>query len=254
MATAAQILQYRNALGDLTTLAISELSSVLRALEGADPVMVRNTLIEAFPAVIGPYVNAAGELTATWYEDLRREAFATPYFAAAAGSLNAEKVDGLVRWGVRPLFGESDASPLSLIGGGVQRMVVGAARDTIDFNARRDVESVSWARVARPDACEFCKMLAGRGAVYRSEAAAGSVLGRGVDPSVTAGRRGGQGGGLRARGSRAIGSSDYHDFCNCTAVPTYYRLETRRINVRGFIRDQSVLVPIGETPPLELAA
>lgn len=251
MATQSQILDYRNAVQDVSTLAISELSSVLSALDGTDPVTVRNTLIEVFPEVIGPYVTTAGELTATWYEDLRAEAFASTYLAEVASDLNPAQVEGLVRWGVRPLFGESDSTTLSLIGGGVQRMVAGAGRDTIDLNARRDAASVSWARVAQPDACEFCKMLAGRGSVYRSEAAAGMVIGRGVDPSQTAGRAGGQGRGVKARGSREVGADKFHDFCRCTAVPTFYEIGTY-VNSRG--REVPALVPIGESPPEELAA
>ena len=165
--------------------------------------------------------------------------------------LNPGKIEGLVRWGVRPLFDQSESTPLSLIGGGVQRMVAGAARNTIDANARRDVASVAWSRVAQPDACEFCKMLAGRGAVYRSEAAAGMVIGRGVDPSQTAGRAGGQGRGVKARGSREVGADKFHDFCRCTAVPTFYEIGTY-VDSRG--REVPALVPIGESPPLELAA
>ena|GEM_PF-3127058 len=252
MATASQVLEFRNAMDDLSTLAVRDLAAFLATVDGAQPVRVRNDLIDAFPEVVGPYVSASGELTATWYEDLRGEAFATAYTARAVTDLNPQKVDGLVRWGVRPLFGVSDSTPLSLIGGGVQRMIAGAARDTIDLNARTDPASVSWARVARPDACEFCKMLAGRGSVYRSEAAAGMVIGRGVDPSQTAGKAGGQGRGVRARGGREVGADKFHDFCRCTAQPTFYDVGSWTNPRTG--RSQAALIPIGETAPAELAA
>lgn len=244
VATVAQVNEYRTALDDLTTLSIADLSAALTALEGADPVLIRRTLIDALPDVVGPYVTSAGELTATWYEDLRAEAFGGTFYATTQSNLTDDRIDSLVRWGVRPLFDQSDSTPLSLIGGGVQRLIAGAARDTIDGNARQDPASVSWARQARPDACEFCTMLAGRGAVYRSREAAGMVIGRGVDPSATAGRRGGQGRGVVGRGNRAIGSDQYHDWCRCTAVPTYYEVATF-INPRTG-RTEPALVPIGE--------
>lgn len=228
MATASEVAAYRSTLDDLTTLAIADLNNALMSLQGSPPVEVRNTLIAAFPELIGPYIVASGELTATWYEDLRRAALGGTMYATASGAVNSEQVNALVRWGVRPLFGQSQSTPLSLIGGGVQRMIAGAGRTTVDVNARRDVASTSWSRVARPGACEFCTMLAGRGAVYRSEAASGMVIGRGVDPSATAGKRGGQGKGVKTRGAgeRALGSPDYHDFCRCVAKPTFYTISS----------------------------
>src|SRR5690606_18440933 len=98
----------------------------------------------------------------------------------------------------------------------------------IDINARQDVETVSWARHARPDACEFCTMLAGRGAVYRSQKTVGAVFGPTREGSAS-------GGQLEAK---------FHDWCRCTAAPTFYRIETQSRSTRGFERDTQVLVPI----------
>lgn len=247
MATASEVAAYRSAIDDLSTLAINDLNNALTALDGSSPVAVRNTLITAFPELIGPYILASGELTATWYEDLRRAALGGTMYATAAGVVSPARVDALVRWGVRPLFGQSDSTVLSLIGGGVQRMIAGAGRDTIDMNARQDVASTSWSRVARPGACDFCTDMAGRGAVYRSKEAAGTVVGAGSDRSGfdADGNRlsGGTGGGVKARGNQAL-ASDFHDFCRCVAKPTFYRVEKRPMTVRGFTRDQDVLVPI----------
>ena len=94
-------------------------------------------------------------------------------------------------------------------------------------------------------------MLAGRGPVYRSAAAAGAVIGRGVDPSIAldengrrrAGYIGGVGGGVRARGAQSLAAS-YHDRCHCVAEPTFYMRERRPMNVNGFTRMENVLVPI----------
>ena len=75
-----------------------------------------------------------------------------------------------------------------LVPGLSQQQVQGiktASRDTILDNVER--EGVKWARYASSTACGFCRMLATRGAVYNSEAAAGRVVGRA--PSLTAGDR-----------------------------------------------------------------
>jgi hypothetical protein len=57
---------------------------------------------------------------------------------------------------------------------------------------------IGYRRVAESGACDFCKMLEGRGAVYLSARSAGQVVGQ----------RG------RIRGTRALGRS-FHDHCRC---------------------------------------
>lgn len=221
MTTLAQVAEYRSTMNELSTLAIADVNAVLRSLEGRDPVEVRNTLIVALPEVVGPYITTSGELTATWYEDLRRAAVGGTFYATALGAVNAQQFEALTRWGVKPLFGEGGSTVLSLLGGGVQRMVAGAGRDTIVGNTQRDRVRVGYARIPRSDCCAFCGMLASRGAVYNSRGSAGGVRGRGVDAAQTAGRRGGQGQGVKARGSRSVGSDKYHDFCRCVAAPVF---------------------------------
>lgn len=49
--------------------------------------------------------------------------------------------------------------------GAASRLVLNAGRDTVTRTAIRD--GAGWQRVASPGACDFCQMLADRGAVYR---------------------------------------------------------------------------------------
>lgn len=229
---------------DLTTLAIADLSRLLNSLRGSRADVVRDTLLEVMPEMLVPYVTAAGELSAVWYEDLRTAAVGGSFQAVTAGDVAPSRMDVLVRWGVKPLYGQSDSTPLSLIGGGIQRIIAGADRATVVANAKRDVVSTSYARVARPGACDWCIDLAGRGDVYRSAEAAGMVIGAGVDPSKTAGKRGGQGKGVQARGKgeRAVGTPDYHDFCRCRAEPTFYYVDAWVNPTTG--REEQALFPI----------
>jgi hypothetical protein len=177
--------------------------------------------MQLLPEVVGPYLTASGDLAGTWYEDLRAASVGGTYYATSSGAVNQARIDSLVRFGVKPLFGQGGSTVLSLIGGGVQRMMAGAGRDTISGNAQRDRVRVGVARIPRPGCCAFCSMLAGRGAVYSSEASAGGVVGRGVSAESTAGKRGGQGRGVKARGNQAIGSSSFHDFCRCVSAPVF---------------------------------
>ncbi|MFF2054120.1 hypothetical protein ACFVU2_21115 [Leifsonia sp. NPDC058194] len=249
MPTMQDIEAYRDTLTALSTRAVDDVGLLLAAVgTDGDPVKIRDLLIDAFPAVIQPYVTASGELSAAWYEDLRHAAVGGEFYATTVANLNADQMAASVRWAVGPLFGQSNSTVLALLSGTTQRAVADAGRNTIDTNARKDVVSTSWSRVARPGACEFCTMLAGRGPVYRSEDAAGVAIGRGVDPSRAfdeSGSRkvGGIGQGVKARGKQAL-AHEYHDDCHCVTKPTFYTRETYTYSVRGYPRTESVLVPI----------
>lgn len=224
MTSQTDVAAYRTALNDLTTLAVNELASALVALKDAKPAVVRDTLIAAFPELIGPYITASGELAATWYEDLRRAAVGGTFYATASGTVNQAQVDALVRWGVRPLYGQSTATVLSLVGGGVQRMIAGAGRDTVIGNIGRERVKVGYARIPKAGCCAFCAMLASRGAVYHSQESAGGVVGAGSTRTGfdESGKRlsGGIGGGIKARGAQHLGDR-YHDWCRCVAAPVF---------------------------------
>jgi hypothetical protein len=228
MATLEQVADFRSAIDDLSTLAISDVNELLTALDGAPPVEVRNALIQLLPEVVGPYVLASSEVAATWYEDLRSAAINGTYYATADGAVNLAQTEALARYGVKPLFGQSQSSVLSLVGGGLQKMVAGASRDTIDANINRDPVLVGYARIPQAGCCSFCGMIASRGAVFRSAASAGTVVGQGVDSSIALdqdgnrrkGYIGGVGGGVKARGVQKLGKK-FHNFCRCVATPVF---------------------------------
>lgn len=87
----------------------------------------------------------------------------------------------------------------------LQRLIMQPARDTVVESAERDPAGARWARVPTgTGTCAFCLVMASRGALYTSRAAASQVVGR----------RG------RPRGSRGLGDR-YHDDCNCVATPLW---------------------------------
>lgn len=219
--TRADVDFYRATVDDLTTLAVRDVNSLLASLSESDPDKLRNLLVATMADVVSPYVVAAGEFAATWYEDLRADAVGGTYYATSATDVNEQQLRATARWAVRPLNGESESTVLSLLGGGVQRLIASAGRNTISTNVMQDRIRVGYARIPRSGCCAFCGMLASRGAVYNSEESATGVVGRGVDAAATAGRSGGQGKGVKARGTRALGSDRYHDFCRCVAAPVF---------------------------------
>ncbi len=88
--------------------------------------------------------------------------------------------------------------------------VMAAGRETVQES------SVRWRRVTDGNPCGFCAMLASRGPVYTSAAAAGGVVGRGMEKSKA--KRPGSAKGVKARGRASLGGQ-YHGHCGCTVEP-----------------------------------
>jgi len=249
MASPAQIEEFRTAQATLVSLGQEQIRDLLSSFSlGSNPAAVRDALLEFFPDFMTAFGDTAAVLGADFY-DLVRD---LPPSAGTVQTVFAQPAkekqsEGVVRWAIGSLFvAEPEWTSFeALLLGAAQRLILQPARGTIDMLSRNDARSgnvaaVSWSRNVHPErakdkkSCDFCIMLAGRGPVYRSQAAAGSVIGRGTDESVAldaAGNRrtgfiGGVGGGIRARGTQELEAS-FHDDCNCTTVPTFYELQDR---------------------------
>lgn len=244
MPSASTIEDFRQASQAVAGLAQAQLRDVLSGFgPGSDPKKVRDLMLRVFPDFMTTFGDTAAVLGADFY-DLMRD------LPPSAGSVRTvlsapakpKQAEGTVRWAAGALFTEEPDWTLfeSQLLGATQRLVLQPARQTVDLMARADVRSgkvdaVAWSRQPNParaksrKSCDFCLMLAGRGPVYKSDAAAGAVIGRGSERTGIDedGKRlsGGIGGGIQARGARAL-ANDYHDNCHCVPVPTYYQRVT----------------------------
>lgn len=222
----ASVDEIRRSLGALETRSDGEVGALVAQTVRLAPDDARDALQLAVPVILDPYLTAAGEIGATWYEDLRSASSESGRFTARTPDLPAaERIDTLVRWSVSPLYGQSDSTVLSLLTGGVQRLIASAARDAVEMNGERDRAAVGFARIPRPGCCAFCGLMASRGPVYSSAQAAGRVVGRGSDVSTNfredgTRRAGGQALGVRSRGTQSIGNT-YHDRCHCVVTPVF---------------------------------
>uniref|UniRef100_A0A8H2JIU0 Tox-PL domain-containing protein n=2 Tax=Mycolicibacterium mucogenicum DSM 44124 TaxID=1226753 RepID=A0A8H2JIU0_MYCMU len=223
-----------------------------RAVERLDRREALQFITEAFPEFISTYIAAAGDIGTTVYEDLPG---GVDGFTAVTAALPA--VEQLAANGRYMLL----APTTTVIQGVITRLVNGGVRDAQFANLAAeygdpailadpaDSLGTLWARHASANACGFCRMLATRGAVYTSAEAATSVVGRGVDLTVSdqraiamgqmtraearerrsvyrnaahAARQGAQVGDRRksgrTRGIRPLGDK-FHDHCHCIAVP-----------------------------------
>lgn len=87
------------------------------------------------------------------------------------GFLGPGRIIMAINSGVEPVVAHQQA--FTRVGSGVVRHTLEGGRRVIDQSALANPRSVGWRRVADADPCEFCAMLAGRGAKYKSESSAG---------------------------------------------------------------------------------
>jgi hypothetical protein len=215
---------YDLTLDSLSTAALADLRALLSGLEDVSPERSKAVLFEAFPEVFNPYAASSSAVSASFYEEVRD-------LAGVSGSFDAETLDtvdtgrwnSLVGAGTAPRMLEQGAANLmfQFLAGGLTSILSSAAADTMYGNALNDPAAPRYQRVPKPGCCGFCGMLASRGAVYSSEAAASGVAGRGVPVGEGRGRGSkGRGRGIKARGARSIGEK-FHDHCKCRAVQVY---------------------------------
>lgn len=126
-------------------------------------------LHDLLPAIVREYGAAGGAMAAEWYDDQRGKVGARGQFYALPIQPDDRGTHSLVGWALDTAT--NDAALQALILGGVQRRIADHVRYTITGNAIEDRAAAGWQRVTDGNACAFCSMLAGRGAVY-SEAGA----------------------------------------------------------------------------------
>lgn len=229
----------------LVSLGQSQIRDLLSAFSlSSDPKTVRDALLRFFPDFMMAFGDTAAVLGADFYDMVRDlPPSAGTVQTVLAQPAKTKQAEGTARWALGLLFADDPdwAAFESALLGGAQRLILQPARQTIDLMSQADARSgrvaaVGWSRHVHPErarsgkSCDFCVRLAGRGPVYRSEAAAGSVMGRGSTRTGfdEEGNRlsGGVGGGIRARGKQEL-AAEFHDNCNCTCSPTFYEIQDR---------------------------
>lgn len=229
--------KHRRDLARLWSNASRDIDSVALAVRKLSVADARELLKVALPDLMDPFLGAASDMSAELIDELYGIVANVP---AAEYLPSAQKIDRMARWAVTPMVDESlNSTVLSRVSGSAERMMYDSARLTVqrgvisNFRARKNRKygnvtydeagkRISFQRFPRANSCDFCQMLAGRGAVYLTAASAGGVAGRGSDRTGldASGKRlsGGAGGGVKARGTMSIGS-DYHDACRCLVQP-----------------------------------
>lgn len=180
---AVAVPEFQNLLTGLANELGTRVARLVPSLERLDTAEQLAFISDAYPDLVGPYLQAAGQLTTVWYDEQPTaarvdNAGGSSRFRAKAAELpNVAQLAASGRWAVL------QPKPTQALTGTATRSVFRQSRRTVRDNAA--AEKIRWARHASANACGFCRMLAIRGAVYHDEA--------------------------RANAS--------HDHCHCIAVP-----------------------------------
>lgn len=188
----------------------------------------RALIAEAYPELVLPYSALASEVGAQWYDSTPSDT--AGYVVQLADLPTAERLNSSAVWALNNGSGEG---AISLLHGAGERAIFDGLRDTIDLNVESEPGAL-WARHASANACSFCRIMATRGAVYRSAESAGTVVGRSLNLTVADQRAIAMGTAtkeelLARRETYAIGrrkalrgtakyGAKYHDNCHCMPV------------------------------------
>lgn len=130
----------------------------------------------AVAALVQQYGMASASLAADFYDTQRAAADVTGRFTVTPSEpASVQQVDQVIGWATKGLWSQTPdvSAAQTLVTGAVDKMVIDTGRQTIVDAVHRDTEARGWARVTRPGACSFCRLLATRGAVYKTKASGG---------------------------------------------------------------------------------
>jgi len=173
----AEIERYRLANTSLVELLRGDLATVWRSLDLSRPRAARNVLLEAVPTLTTVHGESAAVIAADWFDEVRALLDVPGSFRAQmAPTVPVEVVEARVRYGARHLFTDTPDQMLPFLETSTSEYVLQPGRDTIQQSSVKDPRAAGWHRETRPtqsyaDGCGFCRMLAGRGGVYKWETA-----------------------------------------------------------------------------------
>jgi hypothetical protein len=195
----------RRALTLVTTAAVDTAAKLVTD----DLARTQAVLLEAAPEIVAYYADGTAALAADHYDDLR-EAANPPrlYVAEPIVTLREEKIRTGVAWAAEPLADQDRALTLSRLAEVIQLETARSFRDTITTNTQRDPSAVGWKRVTA-GGCKFCRLLAGRGAVYRADTARFAA----------------------------------HPHCGCTAAPVFDGQPSEEASVMQYVASQRKRTP-----------
>lgn len=152
------------------------------ALEGidlsGDVADVRRQVVAIMQGICGTSTDAVAQLSAQFYDGLRYYELGETMGAQPTSGREADATEGAVRAFADKLVKGNPDAFVNLLRDRVDYEIKVAASQTCLENAKRDRRKPKFARVPTGiETCDFCLMLASRGFVYHTEAAASHAHG-----------------------------------------------------------------------------
>lgn len=127
----------------------------------------------AAATVTQQFSTASISLSADYYDAMRDQAGVTGSFRTPIRSpWDVANIEAYIDAASEKLLADLETPPqdiLDQIEAAAQKIVLDAGRFEVLDAVGADREATAWARVARPGACSFCRLLATRGPVYLTE-------------------------------------------------------------------------------------
>jgi hypothetical protein len=162
----------RTELASITAAAAAEVNS---AATGTNPATQASILSATVPLVLPSYYDAAGALATAWYDELRDAARpSTGYLSTIVGEPSTDWIEREIQKMADAMEADLKAETQRILDETmrlVEKEVARGYQATVIGNVHNDTAAIGWSRVARPGACKFCQMLAGKGAVYSEDTA-----------------------------------------------------------------------------------
>ena len=122
---AAELADYWQIIDQINRMAQADFVALWRMLEAEDKDTLFRGLQAGVPEIVELYRNAQADAAMVFYNTTQGVAYSRAA-AATAGRLNEAQLEQMLRYAV---FGKGVSSPVGLISGVIQQMVLGGGRD-----------------------------------------------------------------------------------------------------------------------------
>ena len=158
-------------LADVAALAVADLKDFWSSLDlSASPDDLVAAQLQYVPILTARYGQLAGQIAREWFDEMRAAArIQGRYRATSAPLAPLAAVEGRVKSASTHLFGGDPALTLAALSTSLPKYVLQPGRDTVRESIFADPKGNGWRRIVRAGACDFCRMLAGRGGVYKEK-------------------------------------------------------------------------------------
>lgn len=181
MVSKAEAAKFKAANDDLSRRITRDIRKAWTALGAYSPEGKRDALLDIVPGLVATYGDAAAAVAIEYFEQT----------TGARGTIHEGSTPAAVQGSIRALVGGlwdgKEAEAISLVIGSATRHMLQAGRSSI-YRSTRSTPGLRFARVPEAGACDWCRIMSSRGAIYLTRETAG-----------------GEG-------------NDYHDDCACLAT------------------------------------